>query len=180
VSHGKLIIEIKKTYRHKFSELSRFEYDNGASQKSARRYGALERTWSCVVGWQSRYEQFRDSSFRVREILANENGSYGRRLGTVINIQKELDRERSARLVFDLLVKKQQAEQEEAEARAAAKRRGEKYVKPKVAKAPKVKKAKGPKAPKAEGELSRRDIRRAAKRACAAKEGNKDNWRAYL
>ncbi len=174
MGHGKLVVEVRKTNRQKFSELSRFEYDSAASQKTQRRHGVLERAFSCVVGWQSRYAQFRDNSFQIREILANENGSYGRRLGTIINVHKELDKERTNRLVFELAARKEEADRKEAEARIAAKSRGEKYVKPaKIAK-PKVK------APKAEGDLTRRDIRRAAKRACIAKEGNKENWRAYL
>ncbi len=183
--HGKFIIEVKPPRRKDFGELTVFEYDSAAKQRTDKRYGVLERVASCVTGWQSRYAPYNHASFRVREVLAADDGKYGRRKGTFIDLTKELEKERGARAAFQAaLAAERWAEQEAADrkaakaAREAAEARGEVYVAPAKPKAPK--KVRQPKAPKPEGELTRRDIRRAAKRACIAKEGSKDNWRNYL
>lgn len=123
---GKLIVEIKKKARDKFSQLTYFAYDSASRDRTMRRMAALKRAGDCVAGWQSRYAQFRDASFQVRELTADEAGNYGKRKGTVINLTKEYDKVIQADLVFKLEVQRQQREAEEKEKRRQAKARGEK------------------------------------------------------
>jgi hypothetical protein len=174
--YGKFIVEVKPPRRKEFGELTVFEYDSAAKHRHQKRFAVLERVSSCVSGWHSRYAQYRDASFRVRELLADGGNSYGKRKGAVIDIFKELTRERGSRAAFEAALAAERWAEEDAKARKAAKAKGEKYVPP-----PKVKKVKvKASVVKTAGDVSRRDIRRAAKRACVAKEGNKENWRNYL
>lgn len=172
---GKFIIEVKPPRHKVFGELTVYTWDSAAQHKQDKRYGVLERVSGCVTGWHSRYAQYRNAEFRVREVLAGDDGKYGKRKGTFIELTKELAKERGSRAAFAAALAAERWAEQEAADRKAAKAKGEKYVAP-------VKKAKtktGAK-PKADGELTRRDVRRAAKRACIAKEGSKDNWRNYL
>jgi hypothetical protein len=191
IPHGKFVIYVKPPRQKHFGELSYYEFDDAKKAKDERRLGALERVASSVTGWATRYAKYKDAGFQVREVTPADNGKYGSRKGTVIDVFKEIDKAKTSRLVFDMLIaaERRQADEDAARAKLKAERkaaiaRGETPPSLPPVKKPdkpaKTKSTRSPKQPKAEGELTRRDIRRAAKRACIAKEGSKDNWRNYL
>lgn len=172
---GKFVILVKPPRKKVFGELSTYDFDNNVRDKSMRRENVLERVASSVSGWASRYANFRDAGFQVRELTPRDDGKYGKGKGTLIEVFRELDNAKQARLAFNLHVAAQRREEEEAAARKRAKQRGETApAKPKAAKAGKATVQPG------EAGTSRRDIRRAAKKVCRKAEGTTQNWRNYL
>ncbi len=192
-AHGRFVIYVKPPRKKVFGELSYYDFDDAAKAKDQKREAALNRVASAVTGWSTRYANFKDASFQVREVTPNDAGKYGNRKGTVIDVYKEVDKAKQARLAFELYVRQQQREAEEAEAARKAKQARKDAIaeaarkgveppawavtpaKPKAVKVPKERKPKGES--KASG---RTQERRAAKRKCREATGSTEKWREYL